>query len=211
MQFSITELISHMSLLQKGIWISMLIMSIWTLAITIERYMRFKKAKDANSSFVSRLGQLLNAGDSDKALAESKNFETSPVAQVIGAGLTAQKESAGGDVAENVYRALDRAKERQTANLRSRLGSLGTMASIAPFVGLLGTVVGIIAAFTSMENGTTIQDIGPGIAEALYATAFGLIIAIPAAMLFNYFTNKVDAAVVDMNEVSSEFVDYVLK
>ena len=101
--------------------------------------------------------------------------------------------------------------DRHPASLRKGLGGLATIASIAPFVGLLGTVIGIIAAFALLKGGGGIDRIGPAIAEALIDTAFGLLVAIPAAIAFNYFTGRVEHMVVDMSDVSSEFIDYVLK
>ena len=81
----------------------------------------------------------------------------------------------------------------------------------APFVGLFGTVLGIINAFQLLKGGGGMDVIGPGIAEALISTAFGLLVAIPAAMFFNYFTGRVETMAVDVNDVSSEFIDYVLR
>ena len=108
-------------------------------------------------------------------------------------------------------RALDRVKERETASLRKGLGGLASVASVPPFVGLFGTVVGIINAFGLLKHGGDIGTVGPAIAEALYSTAGGLLVAIPAAMFFNYYTTRVETMVVDMNDVSSEFVDFVLR
>ena len=88
-----------------------------------------------------------------------------------------------------------------------------SVGSSAPFVGLFGTVVGIINAFRAMAatNSGGLGSVSAGIAEALVTTAFGLLVAIPAVWMFNYFTNRVDGFVVDMNDVSSELVDYILK
>ena len=117
------------------------------------------------------------------------------------------------DIVEAVNRALERVKEREIADLRRGLAALASIASAAPFVGLFGTVVGIINAFHSMaESGQGgLASVSAGIAEALVVTAFGLLVAIPAVMLYNYFTNRVDDFVVDMNDVSSELVSFVLK
>lgn len=125
--------------------------------------------------------------------------------------LDGQKDVGNFDVVDSVNRALERVKERETSNLRKGLGGLATIASTAPFVGLLGTVFGIIGAFGLLKGGGGIEIVGPAIAEALIATGMGLFIAIPAAMVFNYFTGRVENMVVDMNDVSSEFLDFVLK
>jgi biopolymer transport protein ExbB len=115
------------------------------------------------------------------------------------------------DIVDAVNRALERVKERETTNLRKGLGGLATVASAAPFVGLLGTVVGIMNAFSKLSGGGGMDVVGPGISEALVNTAIGLGVAIPAAMFYNFFTGLVERFVVDMNDVSSEFVGYVLK
>ena len=115
------------------------------------------------------------------------------------------------DLVDAVNRALERVKERETTNLRRGLGGLATVASAAPFVGLLGTVIGIMNAFCKLSGGGGMDVVGPGISEALVNTAVGLGVAIPAAMFFNFFTGLVERFVVDMNDVASEFVGYVLK
>ena len=150
-------------------------------------------------------------------------MQKSPVAKVMESGLTALlqgrealktegPEDVGDfDLVDSVNRALERVKEREVSGLRKGLGGMATIASTAPFVGLFGTVLGIINAFELLKGGGGMEVIGPGIAEALVSTAFGLIVAIPAAMLFNYYTGRVETMSVDMNDVSSEFIDYVLR
>jgi biopolymer transport protein ExbB/TolQ len=115
------------------------------------------------------------------------------------------------DLVDSVNRSLERVKERENSELRKGLGGLATVASIAPFVGLFGTVLGIINAFGKLNEGGGIEVVGPGISEALVSTAIGLLVAIPAAIFFNYFTGRVEGITVDVNDVSSEFIDYVLQ
>jgi biopolymer transport protein ExbB/biopolymer transport protein TolQ len=97
--------------------------------------------------------------------------------------------------------------------LKRGLGSLATIGSTAPFVGLLGTVVGIINAFQgiSTNKATGLGAVAGGISEALVTTAIGLLVAIPAVWMFNYFTNRVEAFDVEMDNSSSELIDYFLK
>ena len=159
----------------------------------------------------------------DDALKAAQLHSKSPVAKVVEAGLKALKQGREAlqnegpedvghfDIIDSVNRAIDRVKERETSNLRKGLGGLGSTATVTPFVGLFGTVLGIINAFGLLKNGGSIDTVGPAIAEALVSTAFGLLIAIPAAMFFNYFTTRVEHIVVDMNDVASEFIDFVLK
>ena len=117
------------------------------------------------------------------------------------------------DLVDAVNRAIERVKEREIADLRRGLGGLATIASAAPFVGLFGTVVGIINAFRSMASSGQggLGAVSAGISEALVTTAFGLLVAIPAVMAFNYFTGRVEAFDVEMDNSSSELIDYFIK
>src|SRR5229473_2509739 len=104
-------------------------------------------------------------------------------------------------------------KSREVASLKKGLGGLASISSAAPFIGLFGTVVGIINAFRAMASTGQggLGAVSAGISEALFTTAAGLLVAIPAVMSFNYFTNTIESFVVDMNEVSSELLSFVLR
>ena len=108
---------------------------------------------------------------------------------------------------------LDVSIAREVERLESSLIVLATVASTAPFVGLFGTVAGILKAFQEIAVQKTpgIGAVASGISEALVTTAFGLLVAIPAVMTFNYFTNKVEAFDVEKDNSASELVDYFLK
>jgi biopolymer transport protein ExbB/biopolymer transport protein TolQ len=110
-------------------------------------------------------------------------------------------------------RALERAIAVKTAELKRGLAGLATVGSTAPFVGLFGTVVGIIGAFQALKTNENagIGAVGGAIAEALIATAFGILVAVPAVWLFNYFTNKVTSFAVEMENSASELVDYFIR
>jgi len=221
--FSLIDMWESMSLVVKINTIFMIILSIWTLFAIIERWVVFRRAGRQNYSYVLALRDLLAKRKTDDALKTARIHHASPVAKVIESGLVAYKqgrealESDGPadvgefDLVDSVNRSLERVKERETANLKKRLGGLATVASIAPFIGLFGTVLGIINSFHLLSEGGGMAVVGPGIAEALVSTAVGLVVAIPAAMFFNYYTGRVENFVVDMNDVSSEFVDFVLK
>jgi biopolymer transport protein ExbB/TolQ len=117
------------------------------------------------------------------------------------------------DLVEAINRALDRATLRVMADLRRGLSGLATVASSAPFVGLLGTVLGIITAFQLMATSGSggLASVSAGISEALITTAFGLLVAIPALMMYNYLTNRVEEMSVDIADASNELVDFFLK
>ena len=223
MEFTPTELWNTMSWPVKLINGWMLVMSIWSIYVMIERAITFSKASRQSYSYVLQLRDYLGKRRVDEALHAARGHAGSPVAKVVESGLAAYKQGLEAlalqgpqdvgdfDVVDSVNRSLERVKEREIASLRKGLSGLATIASIAPFVGLLGTVIGIISAFGLLKKGGGIEVIGPAIAEALIATAFGLFVAIPAAMGYNYFTGRVENMVVDMSDVSSEFIDYVLK
>jgi biopolymer transport protein ExbB/biopolymer transport protein TolQ len=118
-----------------------------------------------------------------------------------------------GEEIEASRRALERAEAIVHAELKRGISTLATVGSTAPFVGLLGTVLGIIHAFQgiSTEKSTGLGAVAGGISEALVTTAIGLFVAIPAVMMFNYFTNRVEAFDVEMGNSSSELIDYFLK
>jgi biopolymer transport protein ExbB/biopolymer transport protein TolQ len=111
------------------------------------------------------------------------------------------------EIVEASTRAVDRATLLTTSDMKRGIGSLATIATITPFIGLFGTVIGIINAF----HGMALTGSGAGIAEALVATAFGLGVAIPAAWMFNYFTNKLERFQIEMSNSSSELVDFFVK
>ncbi len=220
---SLVELWSHMGLLAKAVNVFLMIMAIWSLAVILERLVNYSAGSKQSLNFVIGLRGYLQSGDIAGAIAAAKQHPKSPIAKVMAAGLTEYLQSLearkhGGprdvgnfDMVDAVNRALERVKERETSGLRRGLGALATIASAAPFVGLFGTVVGVINSFQMLKDGGGMDKIGPGISEALITTAVGIGVAVPAVMLFNYFTGRVENFVVDMNDVSSEFIDVVLK
>ena len=117
------------------------------------------------------------------------------------------------DPIEAIERVIERTKEREIADLKRGLGGLASISSAAPFIGLFGTVVGIINAFKgiSTEKSTGLGAVAGGISEALVATAIGLFVAIPAVWMFNYFTTKLESFDVEMGNSASELLDYFLK
>jgi len=118
-----------------------------------------------------------------------------------------------GEEIEASKRALERAEAIVHAEMKRGVSSLATIGSTGPFVGLFGTVVGIINAFRGIttEKSTGLGAVAGGISEALVTTAVGLVVAIPAVMMFNYFTNRIEAFDVEMGNSSSELIDYFLK
>ncbi len=225
MDFNLVNLWHSASAPGKGVIILLFLMGLYQLAIGLERWIVFRRAKQRSLTFVYGLQQKLRDRDIKAALSLAQLKPQGPIAIVIDAalteymdGLNALKEIGPDDVGDfdlvdNVNRAIDRVKDREIADLKKGLGGIATIASTAPFVGLFGTVVGIIIVFSKMKlgGGGGIAEVAGGIGEALVTTGAGLLVAIPAVMVFNYFTNAIDAFVVDMEETSSELISYMLR
>jgi biopolymer transport protein ExbB/TolQ len=221
--FSVVDMWTSMGPLSKGIALFMIVLAIFSVAIIIERAIRFYYGSKQSFDYVVALRQHLQRGNVEGAIQAAKTYQWSPLAKVMESGLSEFRsglhalktegpdEVGDFDLVDAVNRALERVKERETTNLRKYLGGLATVASAAPFVGLLGTVIGIMNAFGKLSGGGGMDVVGPGISEALVNTAIGLGVAIPALMFYNFYTSIVERFVVDMNDVSSEFVGYVLK
>ena len=223
MEHGIVDVIKDASIAVQITMAFMAVLSVYSVFRIVEHVITYRKASDQTISFVLGLREHLKSGSMAKAHESAASYKDSPVAKVIGAGIHAYqvadhaRHSKGPDdigdfdIVDSVNRALDRVKEREGAGLRKGLAGLGTVATTTPFIGLFGTVIGIINAFALLKGNATIEVIGPAIAEALYATAFGLLVAIVAAMAYNYCTARVEEMTVDMNDVSSEFLDHVLR
>lgn len=224
MGIDLVELWGHMSIIVKLITVGMIAMSVFMFYVIAERLLTYRAASDQSIRYVQALGEFLRQHKINDALNAARAMPKSPVAKVMESGLTSLLQGreaikTGGpddvgsfDLVDSVNRALERVKEREVSNLRKGLTYLGTVASATPFIGLLGTVIGILGTFQLLKGGTvTITEIGPKISEALVSTALGLGVAIIAAMAFNFFTSRVEQYVIDMNDVSSEFIDYVLR
>ncbi|HYV45280.1 MAG TPA: MotA/TolQ/ExbB proton channel family protein [Myxococcaceae bacterium] len=215
MQFTLTEMWGHMGLFARGIVIVMAIMSVLSLVTMAERWVVFSRSRSESRSFAEKMGAILAKGDLNTAASTNMGKNVGHLGRVIGAGLMAYRLSpANREVAvESVARALERQAQREVQSLKRGLGLLATVGSTAPFVGLLGTVMGIITAFQSMAASGSggLGTVSSGIAEALITTAFGLLVAIPAVMAYNYLQGWVDARAIDISESSNEFLDVVAK
>jgi biopolymer transport protein TolQ len=216
MHFSLIQLWNTMGTFARLVVIVMAIMSITSLLVFAERLVvSFKSAADSKV-FAAKMGSLLANGDLDAAADAKWGKDIGYLGRVIRAGLVAYKGAFHGDkdlTFESVARALERQQQRELAVLKRGHGWLATVGSTAPFVGLLGTVMGIVTAFELMAASGSggLGTVSAGIAEALITTAFGLLVAIPAVMGFNYLAGWVDARAVDISESSNEFLDLVAR
>jgi biopolymer transport protein ExbB/biopolymer transport protein TolQ len=211
-----------MGLFAKGIVVTLLIMSLWSWTVTITKWFAMWKAQRATRQFTPQFSRALQEEQIERAiqLAEKKEFKGSHVARVLGEALSEVKPLlrdratiTAGDI-NSAERAVERQMLIITSELKRGLGILATTGATAPFVGLLGTTMGIVNAFQGMAasgGSGSLAAITGGIAEALITTAFGLLVAIPAVWLYNYFTTKLDYLAVEMTYLSKELIDYLIK
>jgi len=216
--FSPMDLWHNMGWLARGVVAVLFIMSIWSLAVMIDRWLYFSAARKQSRQFAPRVAGALREGKLDEAVKVADRNKKSHLAEVVTAGLQEFRNYGGGssvtpEQIESSKRALERAEAIVHAKLKRGLGGLATIGSTAPFVGLFGTVAGILKAFQEIATMKTpgIGAVASGISEALVTTAFGLLVAVPAVWMFNYFTNKVESFDVEMDNSSSELIDYFIK
>ena len=214
--FSFMEMWQASGPTAKSTLIVLAIMSAWSIGVMIDRYLAFNAARKQSREFAPLVAGCLQEGKIGEAIDVSEQNQKSHLAKVVIAGLQ-EYQAAGSattaEVIESSKRALDRATAITNAELKRGVAGLATIGSTAPFVGLFGTVVGIINAFQGMSTAKTtgLSAVAGGISEALIATALGLFVAIPAIWMFNYFNGKMEAFGVEMDNSSSELIDYFLK
>jgi biopolymer transport protein ExbB/biopolymer transport protein TolQ len=217
-QFSLVEMIKHLGGVALAVVVILLIMSVYSVAVIVERFLTYRAAKQQSRQFAPRVAQALKNDRLEEAISISDKHKKSHLAMVVASGLQEFRahEAASdisGDEIEASKRALQRAIAIKTAEFKRGLSGLATVGSTAPFVGLFGTVFGIIRAFQEMKNAESagIAAVAGGISEALFTTALGIGVAVPAVWLFNYYTSKVQGFVVEMDNSASELVDYFIK
>ncbi len=208
----------NMGWLARIVVIALFIMSAWSIGVMIDRVIAFNGARNQSRQFAPAVAGALREGKLDEAIKIADRFSKSHLAKVVVAGLQEfrahqMSPDISGEEIEASKRALERAEAIVHAELKRGISTLATIGSTAPFVGLFGTVVGIINAFKgiSQEKSTGLGAVAGGISEALVTTAVGLFVAIPAVWMYNYFTNRVEAFDVEMGNSSSELIDYFLK
>src|SRR5579872_4190217 len=219
--FTILGMWATMNWIARGVVFVLVLMSVWSLTIAIERLLRFERAKRESLTIALGVTPLLKAHRLEEAInfASDIRYQHSHLARVLRAGLsefqyeTTQNLPEDFDVVASGQRAIERETLMTTAEMKKGLGNLATISTTAPFIGLFGTVAGIIHAFQGMAitGSGGLGAVSAGIAEALVTTAFGLFVAIPAVWLYNYFLNKVDRFQVEMSNSSSQLIDYFIK
>ena len=219
MDMSLTALWTSMGITAKTVVVILLIMSIYSIWVMVERFITFQRAKNQSLRLLGALSNVLTKGDYAQAIEVTKKYKDSHLAKVISAGLleyeAARRDKRFADPEVGVEAArqgMDRTAMITVAELKENLGVLATIGATAPFVGLFGTVMGIVHAFQKMATGGGgIASVSAGIAEALITTAIGLGVAIPAVWAYNYFQNRIDRFTVEMSNSGSEMAIYFMK
>jgi biopolymer transport protein ExbB/biopolymer transport protein TolQ len=219
MEISFLELWQDIGWFARGIILLLILMSILSLGFAVQKWWRFRKSRKETQRFAPEFARFIQEEQLDAAIELAEKQKVSHVARVLGEALVEVKpllrERATITTAD--INSAERAIERQMlillAELKRGLGLLATVGATAPFVGLLGTVFGIVNSFTGMAvtGSGGLAAISAGIAEALFATGMGLGVAIPAVWFYNYFQTKVENFTVEMTYTSKELIDFLIK
>ena len=212
----------EMGWVAKAVAIILVFMSMWSFGVAIERYYTFSQARKQSKLYAPQVAKHLKEGRLKDALSvsQAKTYQYSHLAKVVLAGLQEfqfQQDSGGNltrdDIVDTVRRAIQRGTALTANDLKKGIPSLATIGATAPFVGLRGTVIGVINAFhgISTTGSGGLGAVSGGISEALVETALGLVVAIPAVWMYNYCTGRLEYFNVEMDNSSSELVDYFIK
>src|ERR1700683_1107229 len=206
----------NMGIPAKVVVILLFGMSAWSVGIMIDRWLMFSAARKQSRVFVQQVAGALKDNKLDEAISIAERNKKSHIAKVVATGLSefqaASAQVGDEEVIEAAKRGLERSVAIVHAEMKRGLSGLATIGSTAPFVGLFGTVVGIINAFKGIESSKAsgLSAVAGGISEALVTTALGLLVAVPAVWAYNYFVNKVEAFDVEMDNSSMELVNYFI-
>src|SRR5215216_4307497 len=218
MNLSLIDLWHSMGYFAKGIVWVLAIMSVYSLTIMIQKWWGLRKAQQETRKFAPEFSQFLEEDNLNEAIKLAEGYKKSHVARVLGGALSEIRPLIqDGSVTVADINSAERAVEREMlmtiVDLKRGLGVLATVGATAPFVGLLGTTMGIVNAFVGMAASGSggLSAISAGVAEALITTAFGLLVAIPAVWAYNYFSFFIDTATAEMTYTSKEMIDYMIK
>ena len=217
MGVSLIELWGTMGWFAKGIVFVLLIMSVYAAAVAIRKGLELRRARKETVAFSPAFSKALENEDFETAAKLVTRHEKSHLAAAF-RGVFANLLLFGKDrrltpiEISSIQRAIELNALEQLAHLRRGLGALATIGATAPFVGLLGTTMGVVNAFTGMATAGSggLSAISAGIAEALITTAFGLLVAIPAVWLYNYFSTRLEGRFSELAYAGRELVDWMM-
>jgi len=210
----ISGLWSSMAITGKIVVLVLVGMSIYSYAIMVDRGVALRRARRSSADFAADAEE--GVQDVDRLLSRAEDYEqrgSCSLAVVVSAGLEEYKllradEQSDAVVVEGVDEGVSRALDVAIINLRQRLTGMATISGVAPFLGLFGTVTGLIAAFRSIaETGSGgLDTVSGGISEALVTTVIGLFVAIPALWAYNFFMNRIDVMTIELDNAASRLV-----
>ena len=212
------ELLGNVGLFGGAVMCCLVALSFFSIAVIIEKHRRFRTAMRQSQMFGPVFKNFLHGGEAQELISALPNHEKSHVAQVVSAGMLEYDSlrQPGRDSAaslELVQSVVRDSMSETLIQLKWGLGFMATIGTTAPFIGLFGTVVGIINAFRSIaatgSGGMSV--VSGGMAEALVSTALGIFVAIPAVVAFNTFTSKIETFHVEMNRAASQLVNRLFK
>ncbi len=213
--FDFGKILGHMGIPALSVASVLLLMALASLAVFFERLWAYWRSRAASRRFAIQAKELLDT-DQPSALAEKAEMvKHSHLAKLLGTGaktyLAASKKGGAVSPIELTRRELERKTELLAADVKRGMGVLASVGSVAPFVGLLGTVFGIITAFQGIakEGSGGLGAVSLGIAEALVETAFGLMVAIPAVLAFNWLSTQADGIMLALDDARGEFLDFL--
>ena len=218
--FSPLELFKQATVPNKIIIVTLLVLLAFQLYVAIERFLMYAQSGAASEKFLKLFMDTLRRGDFEAAKRAATTHNKSHVALVLKHGLDIfqyEKQlktmNANHDVIQPVERAIERGTAEVHELLKKGMGSMATIASLSPFIGLLGTVIGIIAVFSDLKTkgAGDINALAGSIGEALATTALGLIVAIPAAWFYNLLTNRQDQVITNINNAASQMIDEFIR
>lgn len=218
MSFSWTEMWQHMGVPAIAVAIVLMAMGLASLTVFIERLITFARSRIASKRFADEVAADMRAGNIEVVLrAAETHAKHSHLARIVRAGLTTYLHAcrtadiSGLTPVERTQRHMARYMVDIGADLRRGLSTLASVGSVAPFVGLLGTVVGIISAFQGIAatGSGGLSAVSAGISEALIETAFGLAVAIPSVLAFNFLSSRIARDEIALNSTAGELLDMI--
>jgi biopolymer transport protein ExbB/biopolymer transport protein TolQ len=205
-----------MSFVGWAVGIVLVIMSIWSLSVAFDRLMAFRRSRGQSLKAMNEAYEMLERGKLEDAIAATRKYPGGNLARIMGAALTSsladRQRNAPFDM-EAAERAVEKERGQVISGMKRGMTVLATISATAPFVGLFGTVVGVIHSFTGMAKTGSggLGAVAGGIAEALVQTAFGLLVAIPAVWIFNYFNGRIEELQIDIDTIKAEILDFLAR
>lgn len=213
--FSLGEMWTHAGWIARGVIITLVLMTLATLVVTIERWIAFGRARRQSMRLRNEIVGPLQSGDVAAAhrISQDQQFKSGYLTGILRAGLKELDDSGTDKFAlDNAKRAVAKAHAEELAKLQRGMPVLATVASTAPFVGLFGTTFGVINAFAGMASaGAGLAAISAGISEALITTGVGIGVAVIGVWAFNYFNHRIAKVTDELNSSEADFVQWAAK